>query len=72
MTKLLRETRRTVPEVAGQLGVTAATVRFWCTRGVRGHRLEHVRLGSRFVVTAEGVERFLRATNGGTLDGQGA
>jgi Protein of unknown function (DUF1580) len=36
-----------------------ATVFRWCLRGIRGVRLEHVRVGRRIMTTADALDRFL-------------
>ena len=42
-----------------------ATVRRWARRGVRGVCLETVRLGGRLYTSAEAMDRFGRASEGG-------
>lgn len=39
-----------------------ATVYRWTVVGIRGHKLETFRIGSRVITSAEAVERFLKAT----------
>ncbi len=41
--------------------VSYNTARNWCTRGYRGVRLEHTRLGCRIFVTPEAVSEFIAA-----------
>lgn len=40
-----------------------ATVHRWSLRGVRGHRLESVRVGGRLLTSRQAVHRFLNALN---------
>lgn len=59
---------RLIPgEVAGQ-PVTPRTIRNWCTHGLRSRlgvlvRLEHVRMGTRFLTSEAAVQRFLARLN---------
>lgn len=41
------------------------TIRRWADRGVRGHKLETVRIGGRRVTTLEAIQRFLAVLSQG-------
>lgn len=47
-----------------------STVFRWCTSGVRGVRLEHIRLGKRIMITPEALERFGQAVADAALTPQ--
>ena len=50
-------------DVGSELGVHPTTVATWHTRGVRGHKLEAFRVGSRRYTTRDMLNRFLAAIN---------
>jgi hypothetical protein len=64
--RLSQETRlsiidagRLIARLRGQSRPAAATAWRWCSRGLRGVRLEHYRIGGRIVTTEQAVRRFL-------------
>lgn len=63
MQTLLNESRLTLSQLARSQGVNVATIWRWCTKGVRGVRLESLVIGGRRVTTEEAFERFIAATN---------
>lgn len=63
MHEVLSERRLTLSRLASENGVNVATVWRWCTRGVRGVKLESLAVGGRRYTSAEAFERFLAATN---------
>jgi predicted transcriptional regulator len=60
---ILKETRRSLSEVAAELGLSRQTIEKWHLRGARGHKLEVLRLGGKIVTSAEAVQRFLERCN---------
>ena len=42
--------------------ITHETVRRWCLDGVRGVKLDHVRIGIRYYTTRSAIEKFQRET----------
>lgn len=58
----LAEAARTLPGRRGR-PVSQAAVYRWCVRGVRGVKLESVRVGGQLFTTAEALARFLEALN---------
>jgi transposase-like protein len=68
----IAQTRLTIQEVAKRAGVDASTVWRWVLKGVRGTKLESVRVGGRRYVSPMAVESFFAALNspqqGGTAD----
>lgn len=63
MPSLLNETRIGLGDLARENGVTVSAASRWCLNGVRGHRLESVRVGGRVVTSREAFERWLTAIN---------
>ena len=66
--RLLDETLMTIPEAAklfpgakGSKAIYAATVYRWARIGVRGRRLETIRVGSLVRTSREAIERFVTA-----------
>jgi transposase len=55
--------RISLPALAARLGVHPATVFRWVRRGVRGVRLQTVRIGGQTVVTPENLATFLEELN---------
>ncbi len=59
----------TLAEVAGKLPrlggrqIHTSTLWRWTSRGIRGVRLEHVKLGGRIVTSLEAVQRFSERLN---------
>jgi Protein of unknown function (DUF1580) len=62
---LLPETRLSFAQLAHKERVAIATVWRWDQSGIRGVRLESLKIGGRKFTTAEAFERFIVATNGG-------
>ena len=61
-----------LPPGRGGRPIHPGTVLRWIRRGVRGLRLEAVRLGGRWLTSEEAVERFLcHLNNGGDVPGPG-
>ncbi len=56
----LSEAARCVPKLNGRR-VHASTVFRWCRRGLRGVRLEYVRIGRRMATSKEALDRFFNA-----------
>lgn len=54
----LSQVAKRLPPNRGGKPVHVSTVMRWITKGVRGVRLEAVRLGGRWVSTAEALQRF--------------
>jgi len=50
-----------IPRRRGGRRLNVATVHRWCTHGVRGKRLEHIRLGGTRVTTQAALMRFFHA-----------
>ncbi len=57
--EILTAERFSVTETARRLGVHVSTVWRWIHRGIRGRRLETVRVGGRRYVLRETLESFL-------------
>ncbi len=63
------ETVGTLAEVAGKLprlggrNIHTSTLWRWTSRGIRGVRLEHLKLGGRIVTSLEAVQRFSERLN---------
>lgn len=57
--ELIRATQAV--RAAGLPRIDASTVTRWCMRGVRGVRLEAVRIGGAWHTTTQAVERFIAA-----------
>ncbi len=66
---LQSETVGGLAEIAGQLPrvggrkIHTSTLWRWASRGLRGVRLEHVRLGGRIITSLEAVQRFSERLN---------
>ena len=56
----LSEAAKRVPKVNGRR-VHASTIYRWCRRGLKGVRLEYVRIGRRMATSAEALKRFFSA-----------
>lgn len=56
VTKMIREQQSTSK-------MHVSTVHRWCLRGVKGHKLESVRVGGRLLTSRQAVHRFLNALN---------
>ena len=56
----LVDAARHVPAVAGRTPHTSTLWR-WCRRGVRGVRLEYIRIGRRICTSQEALARFFKA-----------
>ena len=54
----LREATAILPRQKGQKGLHISTLYRWCSRGVRGVRLETLKLGGRVVTSVEALQRF--------------
>ena len=67
---IAHERPMTLPAAAKEFGRISgrtphvATVWRWCSRGVRGVRLESLVIGGTRLVTQDAIDRFLAATNG--------
>ena len=53
----LSEVAAMLPKLSGRK-IHPSTLWRWCSRGVEGIRLEHVKLGGRIVTSGEAVQRF--------------
>ena len=56
----LTDATKSLPRVDGKRPHTSTLWR-WCRRGLRGVRLEHVRVGNRVCTSAEALNRFVNA-----------
>ena len=56
----LTEATKALTAASGKRPATSTLWR-WCRRGVRGIKLEYVRLGRRILTTPEALERFAKA-----------
>jgi len=56
----LREAVRYVPSINGRRRAVSTLYR-WCRRGIKGIRLEYVRVGRNVATTPEALERFFAA-----------
>ena len=56
----LTEARRELAEVLGYR-VDKSTLFRWCSKGVGGVRLAHVRVGNRILVSRQSLTRFIEA-----------
>lgn len=54
---------RILPKQPGGTSVHVATIYRWISRGIRGTRLETIRIGGRRYTSVEAVDRFIRATS---------
>lgn len=54
----LREAAGVLPKTPRGKKVHVSTLYRWCSRGVRGVRLESLRLGGRVVTSVEALQRF--------------
>ena len=61
--RLMSEERFGLAQLARETGVNAATMNRWHGRGIRGTKLECVRVGMKLFSSREAVNRFLVATN---------
>lgn len=61
--RLLEEDRLSLTELARQEGVNTATVWRWAQRGVRGFRLETLRVGGKTFTSRQAFARWVAATN---------
>lgn len=59
---LLTEELCSMAEVAQELKVHVASVHRWRVRGVRGAKLETVRIGGKILTSRQAVTRFLQQT----------
>ena len=61
--RILTETIRTLKEIPPMVPTRPcfATVWRWSQRGVKGHKLETYKIGSRVVTSEEALHRFLEA-----------
>jgi len=55
----LSEAAKRVPTLNGRR-IHSSTIFRWCRRGLRGVRLEYIRVGRRMATTAEALDRFYR------------
>ena len=62
--RLTEQPRMAIRELARREGVHISTVWRWVLRGVRGHRLEVLRIGYRAYVTEPSWRRFAARING--------
>lgn len=62
----LREAASILPRQRGGRKVHVSTLYRWCSRGVRGVRLEHLKLGGRIVVSAQALQRFAERCSAAT------
>jgi hypothetical protein len=71
MGRILRESVLRLNDVPGEMGlpVCSVTVGRWARVGVRGTRLEVVKVGGKVLTSKEAVQRFLSATNVGCGSG---
>lgn len=60
---ILTEERMTIGEAAKFLGVNACTTWRWMRIGVRGRKLEAIRIGIRWYTSREAIERFTTSNN---------
>jgi hypothetical protein len=70
----LADAGRILPRIGGKR-IHASTVWRWCRKGVRGIRLEHIRLGHRICTSVEALNRFaqrLAEAEDGGPDGSGS
>lgn len=56
----LREAAKSLPAIAGTTPA-ASTLHRWCRRGVKGCRLEYVRVGRNMATTQSALNRFLES-----------
>ncbi len=56
----LQEARREIASVTGRR-VDKTTIYRWVLRGVRGTKLEHIRLGDRILTSRQALTRFIAA-----------
>ena len=56
----LDEATRYVPAINGRRHATSTLYR-WCRRGIKGVRLEYVRIGRNIATTTEALDRFFEA-----------
>jgi hypothetical protein len=56
----LQEARREIASVTGRR-VDKTTIYRWVLRGVRGTKLEHIRLGDRILTSKQALTRFINA-----------
>lgn len=61
--EILEETRMTLSEVAEYFDRDKQTIRAWIKNGVRGVKLESVKVGKGVVTSREAIKRFVTATN---------
>jgi hypothetical protein len=59
--RLAAEGLRSIVDAADDLGITPRTALRWATAGVRGARLESIRVGGRRMTSIAAIRRFLRA-----------
>ena len=57
----IEQAAREVPRPAGKKPLHYATAWRWAHRGLRGHKLETVRVGSQLMTSRERLHAFLRA-----------
>jgi hypothetical protein len=58
---LVQNLAKSLPHGRGSRSIHPGTLRRWIHKGVRGVRLEAVRLGGRWMTSYEAVERFMAA-----------
>lgn len=54
----LKEAARRLPRQANGKKVHVSTLHRWCSRGLKGVRLESLKLGGRLVTSVEALQRF--------------
>lgn len=61
----LRQAAKLIPSTRGPAGkaIHIATMHRWITRGVRGQRLESVRIGGSRYTSVEAISRWIRELN---------
>ncbi len=68
----LREAAKAVPSIDGRKPAYGCIWR-WCHRGIRGIRLEHVKLGGKLATSKEALQRFFsKLTELETSDSKGS